>query len=258
MPRAYFMNLTRKCLSYHSVSGFLSMFQYAGHCFSLDASSFSGISNSSEDDMSDNTLHFGWNLMALDCGIPAEDRIRIYAPSSPLQMDKVVRAVYGQDGIRVVLSTRAETPEILGADGKPFFGEKYKFKPGKDEIIRKGTAGYVVSFGEMLYRALDAVDRARANEINVGLINHPTLNAVDEETTRMVGNSPFVLFVESQKENSGVGIRYGTWLLERGLRPAYNHMGAKRAGIGGQEEQIPYQGLAPGDILDRIMGMAKK
>jgi hypothetical protein len=38
-----------------------------------------------------------------------------------------------------------------------------------------------VSFGEMLYRSWDAVLRCREQGLDVGLINKPTLNLVDEK-----------------------------------------------------------------------------
>ena len=47
-------------------------------------------------------------------------------------------------------------------NGQEFFGGDYKFVSGKDEVIREGTQGYIVSFGETLYRALDAVERLKA------------------------------------------------------------------------------------------------
>ncbi len=61
-----------------------------------------------------------------------------------------------------------------------------------------------------------------------------------------------MLLVEGQNIETGLGIRYGTWLLEQGHAPRYAHLGVTRPGIGGQPEQIPYQGLAPDDILAKI------
>ena len=47
--------------------------------------------------------------------------------------------------MRFVFSNRAKIPWILKEDGSRFYDDAYKFVPGKDEIIRKGTKGYVVS-----------------------------------------------------------------------------------------------------------------
>ena len=81
----------------------------------------------------------------------------------------------------------------------------YKFVSGKDEVIREGTQGYVVSFGECLYRALDAVERLKKEGIDVGLINKPTLNVVDEAMMAKLGASPMVLVVEAFNQKTGLG-----------------------------------------------------
>lgn len=76
-------------------------------------------------------------------------------------------------------------------------------------MIRKGTAGYIVTYGEMVYRSLDAVERLKKDGIDVGLINKPTLNVVDEDTIKLVGKSPFVLVVESLNQKTGLGSKVG-------------------------------------------------
>ena len=77
--------------------------------------------------------------------------------------------------------------------------------PGKDEIIRKGSKGYVVSYGDMLYRSLDAVERLRQEGVDVGLINKSTLNVVDEAVMKDIGSTGFVLVAESLNQKTGLG-----------------------------------------------------
>ena len=101
-------------------------------------------------------------------------------------------------------STRSKVPYILKTDGSKFFGDGYEFVPGKDETILEGTAGYIVTFGEMLYRSYDAALRLRKEGLDVGLINKSTLNIVDEETIKKAGSSPFVLVVETLNKKTGV------------------------------------------------------
>lgn len=133
--------------------------------------------------MADNTCHFGINSFFADNGL--EDvQSWLYFPADAAQMDAVIDRVFYQRGIRFVFSTRAKVPWILKEDGTKFYGEGYKFEPGKDEVIAEGKDGYVVSFGEMLYRSWDAVKRCRQEGLNVGLINKPTLNLVDENVCR--------------------------------------------------------------------------
>ena len=70
-----------------------------------------------------------------------------------------------------------------------------------------------------------------------------------------VGNSPFALVIESQNTKTGLGSRYGTWLLERGFAPKYSNLGTSRIGHGGIAEQLPHQGLAVDDIKAKIVAM---
>ena len=209
-------------------------------------------SHAGVDEIADNTCHYGVNVFLAHCGLPEGDKTRLYFPADALQLKAVVDRVFNDEGIRYIFSTRSKVPFICKEDGSKFFDEGYTFEPGKDEVIREGSAGYVVSYGELLYRALDAVEKARADGIDVGLINKPTLNVADDDALSRVGATKFALVVEGQNENTGLGSRYGTWLLERGHTPRYSYMGVTRPGTGGIHEHVPYQRLAPEDILDKI------
>lgn len=213
-------------------------------------------SHAGVDDMADNNCHFGLNNFFADNGLAEDDTTRLYFPADPHQMRAVVRRVFDDPGLRFVFSTRSPVPDIFGADGTPRFGAGYAFEPGKDEILREGTAGWVVSYGEMLFRALDAVERVREAGLDVGLVAKPTLNVVDEAMMQRLGKSPFVLLVESQNRNTGLGVRFGTWLLERGYAPRYAHLGSSRIGDGGLWEHITHQGLDPDSIAAHIRELA--
>ena len=213
-------------------------------------------SHAGVDDMADNTCHYGINIFLADCALPEGDKTRMYFAADALQLEQVVRGVWNDEGVRFIFSTRSKVPFILKEDGSKFFEDGYTFIPGKDEIIREGSAGYVISYGEMLYRALDAVERAREAGLDVGLINKPTLNVVDEAMVEKTGTAPFVIIVESQNVKTGLGSRYGTWLLERGLAPKFAAMGVSKIGHGGLSEHMPYQGIDPDSILATITQLA--
>jgi transketolase len=209
----------------------------------------SHFSHSGIDDMADNTCHFGLNNMFADNGLSDGYDTKLYFPADPLQMKACVEKVFFDPGLRFIFSTRSKVPTILDSDGKEFFGGDYKFVPGKDEVIREGTAGYIVSFGEALYRALDAVERLKQQGVDVGLINKPTLNVIDEDMLAKLGKSPKILVVESFNRKTGLGSRMGTWLLERGYTPKYSHIATHKEGCGGLWEQFPHQGIDPAGIM---------
>ena len=126
-------------------------------------------SHSGVDDMADNTCHFGINNFFADNGLEEGDITRLYFPADALQLKAMLPAIFNDPGLRFVFSTRSATPFIQKTDGSKFYGEDYTFTSGKDEIIREGDAGYIVSYGEMLYRCLDVVERMREEGINIGL-----------------------------------------------------------------------------------------
>ncbi|KAJ5685829.1 hypothetical protein N7536_008448 [Penicillium majusculum] len=218
-----------------------------------DCTVLSHFSHSGVDEMADNTCHFGLNHFFADNGLMDAASTALYFPADGEQMKAVVNEVFWKKGLRFIFSTRSKVPYILkeGTDQK-LFGEGYKFVPGKEEVIRKGSAGYIVSYGDMLYRSLDAVENLRAEGLDVGLINKPTLNVVDEETIKLYGSSPFVLVVESIAQKTGLGSRLGTHLLERKFTPKFKAMGAIKEGCGGLYEQVNAQGLGPEDIIAAV------
>jgi transketolase len=208
------------------------------------------------DDMADNTCHYGINIMLADSGLPEGDNTRLYFPADAHQLKSLVESIWNDEGMRFIFTLRSKLPFILREDGSEFYGEGYAFAPGRDEIIREGSAGYVVAYGDLLCRALDAVARARAAGIDVGLVNKPTLNVVDEAMMEKLGAAPFVLVAESQNVRTGLGSRFGSWLLERGLSPKYAHIGVTKPGAGGLAEHMFHQGLDPDSILSKIRLMA--
>ncbi len=223
-----------------------------------DANVICHFSHAGVDEMADNTCHFGINLFLADSALKEGDKTRMYFAADALQLKSLVETIWKDEGVRYVFTNRSKTPFILKEDGTKFYGDCYKFVPGKDEVIREGKAGYVVAFGDMLYRALDAVERARKEGIDVGLINKPTLNVIDQDMLAKAGSAPFVLVVEDQNEINGLGVRYGSWLLSSGYAPKYSHIGVHKPGLGGISEQIPLQGLDPDSILAKIKKMAGK
>ncbi len=220
-----------------------------------EANVISHFSHSGVDDMADNTCHFGINNFFADNGLEDDETTRLYFPADALQLKSLLKNTFDDKGLRFVYSTRSATPFILGEDGKEFYGNDYNFVPGKDEVIRKGQAGYIISYGEMLYRSLDAVERLKQDGLDVGLINKPTLNVWDTDTLETLKDAPFVLVVESQSTKSGLGARLGTWLLKNGVNVKYDNIGTHKIGHGGLSEQVTHQGLDPEDIKAKVLAM---
>jgi transketolase C-terminal domain/subunit len=210
-------------------------------------------SHAGVDDMADNTCHFGINAFFADNAIAEADNTRLYFPADTHQMKALLQRIFFDTGLRFVFSTRSATPIILDEAGNPYFGPDYRFESGKDDLVRDGEDALIVSYGEMLYRSLDAVERLRDKGLRIALVNKATLNVVDETMLQRIGRSGAVLVVESQNVKTGLGSKMGSWLLERGFSPKYRTLAVSKLGKGGLGEQIRYQGLDPEGIMGAMM-----
>jgi len=153
----------------------------------------------------------------------------------------------------------------LKEDDTPLYdSDEYAFQPGVDEIVRTGTAGYILSFGDALYRSLDAVTKLKQEGIDIGLINKPTINTPDRKMMETLAASPFCLIVEPLGYNTGLGSKFGTWLLEteyarsqKGTLCKFGRIGTYREGGGGLWEQAYHQGydsLSVQNTVKRMLG----
>lgn len=197
------------------------------------------------DDMADNTCHFGLNNMYAANGLPDEgrDTTRLYFPADQHQFKACMKKIFGDAGLRFIFSTRSGVPDLLDENGARIYGDDYKFVTGRDEVIREGSDGYIVTFGESVYRSLDAVIKLRAQGIHIGLINKATLNVYDDAMMAKLAAAPMVLVVESFNVNTGLGSKFGTELLKRGFKGRYNNIGTHREGSGGLWQQMGHQGI---------------
>jgi len=162
--------------------------------------------------------------------------------------------------MRFIYTSRSKVPELLDDAGQPYFGEDYTFEFARDDFLHGGDMqclGYIVSYGDALYRCLDAVRRLREQGLCVGLVNKCHANVVDEEALAKIGSSGFVLCVESQSTKTGLGIRLGSWLLERGLSPKYARCGTHREGCGGIWEHAYHQGYDSDSIMKKVRQLAR-
>ena len=212
------------------------------------------------DDMADNTCHFGLNNMYAANGLPDEgrDTTRLYFPADQHQFKACMKKIFGDAGLRFIFSTRSGVPDLLDENGARIYGDDYKFVTGRDEVIREGADGFIVTFGETVYRALDAVIKLKAKGLHIGLINKSTLNVYDDAMMTKLAAAPMVLVAESFNVNTGLGSRFGTELLKRGFKGRYNNIGTHREGSGGLWQQMGHQGIDTDGIQAAVLELLKK
>jgi len=76
-----------------------------------------------------------------------------------------------------------------------------------------------------------------------------------QDTMKTIAKTKFLLVVEPLSRKQGLGIRFGTWLLERGLCPKYQYIGVNKEGCGGLFEHAYHQGYDPLSIIKKVKEM---
>ena len=74
---------------------------------------------------------------------------------------------------------------------------------------------------------------------------------------KKLATAPFVLVAESWNVKTGLGSRFGSYLLQAGFKGRYDHIGTHKEGSGGLWQQMGYQGLDPAGIGKAIEALAK-
>jgi transketolase C-terminal domain/subunit len=69
---------------------------------------------------------------------------------------------------------------------------------------------------------------------------------------KQLAAAPFVLVVEAWNVKTGLGSRFGSYLLQAGFKGKYNHIGTHMEGSGGQWQQMGHQGLDSQGIQSAI------
>ena len=67
--------------------------------------------------------------------------------------------------------------------------------------------------------------------------------------------APFVLVVEAFNVKTGLGSRFGSYLLQAGFKGKYNHIGTHQEGSGGLWQQMGHQGLDSAGIQAAIKSL---
>jgi transketolase C-terminal domain/subunit len=212
-------------------------------------------SHSGVDAMADNTCHFGINSMFADGGLQpghGPETTRLYFPADQYQFEACLKTIFPQEGLRFLFSNRAPVPDLLDDAGASLY---------KDHVVREAGAGggYVVAFGESVYRALDAIITLnQQGGPATGLINKPTLNVVDPVMMKKLAAAPWVLVVEAYNVKTGLGSRFGSYLLKAGFKGNFDHIGVHKEGSGGLWQQMGHQGLDPVGIATAIQKLRQR
>jgi transketolase len=120
-------------------------------------------------DYGDGSTHQTIEDLALMRAIP---NLTVLVPCDGTETRKMTRAIAAYQGPVYMRLTRNDVPAI--------FPEHEEFVIGKPYLIRDGTDVVVFACGQMVSKALEAADLAKAKGVSVRVVNVSSLKPVDE------------------------------------------------------------------------------
>ena len=168
---------------------------------------------------------------------------RVVVPADAVEAVEAVKHSINHPGPYYIRLSRPATPVI--------YGDTYKFKFGKAEVLREGSDVTIVACGIMVKTALDAAETLASDGIECQVLNMHTVKPLDEQTlldaARKTGA---VVTAEEHYLSGGLGSLVAQALGSSHPTPL-EMVGLKGYTESGQpDELLDRYGLSKGDVVE--------
>lgn len=138
--------------------------------------------------------HHATQDVALMRAIPG---IEIFLPADGAQMRALTRYLAKSDAPAYVRMGRGAVPKV--------YEDEISFVPGKAIKLRAGRDGAIIACGEMVFRSLEAADKAKEKGLSLSVYDMHTLRPLDEAAILEAATTGLVVAVEEHSIHGGLG-----------------------------------------------------
>ncbi|EOF0228152.1 transketolase family protein [Salmonella enterica subsp. enterica serovar Kentucky] len=148
--------------------------------------------------------------LAIMRGIPG---MVIVDPCDALEIEQAVPAIADHNGPVYMRLLRGKVLLVLDK-------YDYQFELGKSKLLEDGNDVLIISSGLMTMRALEAVEKLRADNISVAVLHVPTIKPLDEKAIIEQASKPgrLVMTAENHTSVGGLGEAVAALLMRKGVR----------------------------------------
>jgi transketolase len=154
--------------------------------------------------------------LAIFRGMP---NLTIIDPCDAVDVEQAVPAMAAHNGPVYMRLPRGQVPVVLDE-------YNYTFELGKAKLLRDGKDALIIASGFMTMRALETVEKLRADSVDVAVLHVPTIKPLDEETiVREAGRGGrLVIVAENHSVVGGLGEAVAGVLLRAGVTPPFRQI----------------------------------
>lgn len=155
---------------------------------------------------------------------------KIVIPADANQTDRMIRyAATTPDNIAVLMG-RSALPVLTDERGKIFYGTDRHFAYGDADWVRRGEHGTIVTYGSMVWRAVQAHEWLTAQGWQVGVLNLCCPAQLDDDALRHAAATGLIITYEDHNIRTGIGSLVGAFLAEQRLPCRFRRLGITRYG----------------------------
>lgn len=178
---------------------------------------------------------------------------RVLVPADANQADAAVRYAMSVPKPVAIIGGRSKLPVLTDENG-----EKLGFEYGKEDWLRRGKNGVIITYGNMVHRAVKVADELENEGVSVGVLNLPTPCEIDEAAVTEAAKTGLVITYEDHNLKTGIAGSIARIICENALPCKLKSFGIKMYGASKSAERLYRDhGLSEENIKDEIKKLIK-
>lgn len=176
----------------------------------------------------DGATHQALEDIAVMRAIP---NMKVFCPADAYETKAVIASMCEDFGPVYLRLGRSAVPVL--------YDEKYRFKPGKGDVLRDGTDVTIFAVGSTVSRALSAAEILESQGVSARVCNMCSIKPIDEDLILESARTTKKLFsVEDHQIIGGLGSAIAEVLAEAGSGIPLKRIGMHKFGESGKDEDL--------------------
>ena len=157
----------------------------------------------------------------------------VIIPADANQADAAVRYAMSVSKPVAIIGGRSKLP-VLADEA----GEMLGFEYGKAEMLRQGTDGVIITYGNMTHRAMRVSEMLCEEGVSLGVLNVPTPCEIDEKAVIKASRTGLVITYEDHNLKTGVAGSVARIICENALQCKLKSFGIKTYGASKSADRL--------------------
>ncbi len=175
---------------------------------------------------------------------------KVIIPADANQADAAVRYAMSVPYPVAIIGGRSKMPILTD-----YRGNNLDFQYGSSQWLRRGNDGAIVTYGNMVHRAVTASDELRKSGIEIGVLNCPTPCDIETDDVLEAAKTGFVITYEDHNVKTGIGGEIAKTICQSGLSCRLECLGVVKYGSSTSPNTLyKEQGLD----VDSLINLIKK